>query len=219
MARRPSRVYRIDPDALAGMRAYLDRFWSDALAAFEDPARAEEGRWRRRRTQSAARLSCRSRGGGRVRPLHRSPRRLVAQGQPSPLGGPRRRRFPRAARGRPLVRTRRGWLPSATGATSARSNRPSGSSWPGSSRPNGSTTPIPPGRGGRGPLQCRGRWNPRDSGAPRLRGPRGARHRDEELRRRRRRLAIFAGALPPGCVIRLRPAARSAGSGGKLAGP
>jgi DNA-binding transcriptional ArsR family regulator len=39
-----SRVYRIDPDALAGMRAYLDRFWSDALAAFEDPARAEEGR-------------------------------------------------------------------------------------------------------------------------------------------------------------------------------
>jgi DNA-binding transcriptional ArsR family regulator len=39
-----SRVYCVDPDALAGMRAYLDRFWSDALAAFEAAARAEEGR-------------------------------------------------------------------------------------------------------------------------------------------------------------------------------
>jgi DNA-binding transcriptional ArsR family regulator len=36
------RLYRVDPDAVAGMRAYLDRFWSDALAAFEDAARAEE---------------------------------------------------------------------------------------------------------------------------------------------------------------------------------
>ena len=29
------RLYRVDPDGVAGMRAYLDRFWSDALAAFE----------------------------------------------------------------------------------------------------------------------------------------------------------------------------------------
>ena len=30
------RLYRVDPDALAGMRSYLDRFWTDALAkAFE----------------------------------------------------------------------------------------------------------------------------------------------------------------------------------------
>jgi DNA-binding transcriptional ArsR family regulator len=38
------RLYRVDPDAVAGMRAYLDRFWGDALAAFEDAARAEETR-------------------------------------------------------------------------------------------------------------------------------------------------------------------------------
>ena len=38
------RLYRVDPDGVAGMRAYLDRFWSDALAAFEDAARAEEKR-------------------------------------------------------------------------------------------------------------------------------------------------------------------------------
>jgi DNA-binding transcriptional ArsR family regulator len=38
------RVYRVDPKALAGMRAYLDRFWSDALAAFEGAARAREDR-------------------------------------------------------------------------------------------------------------------------------------------------------------------------------
>jgi DNA-binding transcriptional ArsR family regulator len=36
------RLYRVDPKGVAGMRAYLDRFWSDALAAFEDAARAEE---------------------------------------------------------------------------------------------------------------------------------------------------------------------------------
>jgi DNA-binding transcriptional ArsR family regulator len=29
------RLHRVDPDGVAGMRAYLDRFWSDALAAFE----------------------------------------------------------------------------------------------------------------------------------------------------------------------------------------
>ncbi len=38
------RLYRVDPKAIAWMRAYLDRFWSDALAAFEDAARAEEKR-------------------------------------------------------------------------------------------------------------------------------------------------------------------------------
>ena len=38
------RLYRVDPNAIAGMRAYLDRFWSDALAAFEKSARAQEDR-------------------------------------------------------------------------------------------------------------------------------------------------------------------------------
>lgn len=36
------RLYSVDPKALDGMRSYLDRFWSDALAAFEDAARAKE---------------------------------------------------------------------------------------------------------------------------------------------------------------------------------
>jgi DNA-binding transcriptional ArsR family regulator len=38
------RLYRVDPAALDGMRSYLDRFWTDALAAFEQAARAEEDR-------------------------------------------------------------------------------------------------------------------------------------------------------------------------------
>jgi DNA-binding transcriptional ArsR family regulator len=38
------RLYRVDPRGVAGMRSYLDRFWIDALAAFEDAARAEEDR-------------------------------------------------------------------------------------------------------------------------------------------------------------------------------
>jgi DNA-binding transcriptional ArsR family regulator len=38
------RLYRVDPDGVAGMRTYLDRFWTDALAAFEDAARREEDR-------------------------------------------------------------------------------------------------------------------------------------------------------------------------------
>jgi DNA-binding transcriptional ArsR family regulator len=38
------RLYRVDPDAVVGMRSYLDRFWTDALAAFERAARAEEER-------------------------------------------------------------------------------------------------------------------------------------------------------------------------------
>jgi hypothetical protein len=32
------RVYRVDPDGLEELRAYLDRFWNRALAAFEDAA-------------------------------------------------------------------------------------------------------------------------------------------------------------------------------------
>ena len=36
------RVYRVDPHGVAGMREYLDRFWSDALAAFETAAKTEE---------------------------------------------------------------------------------------------------------------------------------------------------------------------------------
>jgi DNA-binding transcriptional ArsR family regulator len=38
------RLYRVDPRGVDGMRSYLDRFWTDALAAFEDAARAEEDR-------------------------------------------------------------------------------------------------------------------------------------------------------------------------------
>jgi DNA-binding transcriptional ArsR family regulator len=38
------RLYRVNPDGVARMRTYLDRFWSDALAAFETAARAEEDR-------------------------------------------------------------------------------------------------------------------------------------------------------------------------------
>lgn len=29
------RIYSVDPDALAGLRAELDRFWGSALAAFQ----------------------------------------------------------------------------------------------------------------------------------------------------------------------------------------
>ena len=36
------RLYRVDPEGVAGMREYLDRFWSDALAAFEKAVRTEE---------------------------------------------------------------------------------------------------------------------------------------------------------------------------------
>jgi DNA-binding transcriptional ArsR family regulator len=36
------RLYRVDPNGVAGMRAYLDRFWSDALAAFGSAARTQE---------------------------------------------------------------------------------------------------------------------------------------------------------------------------------
>ena len=32
------RLYRVDPRGVEGMRAYLDSFWSDALAAFQKAA-------------------------------------------------------------------------------------------------------------------------------------------------------------------------------------
>jgi DNA-binding transcriptional ArsR family regulator len=38
------RIYQVDPDAVAALREYLDRFWSRSLAAFkhaaEDPQRS-----------------------------------------------------------------------------------------------------------------------------------------------------------------------------------
>ncbi len=37
------RLYRLDPDGVAGLRAYFDRFWTQALPAFKAAAeRAEE---------------------------------------------------------------------------------------------------------------------------------------------------------------------------------
>src|SRR4051795_3333812 len=35
------RLYRIDPDGVAALRAYLDRFWTQALAAFKTAAERE----------------------------------------------------------------------------------------------------------------------------------------------------------------------------------
>ena len=35
------RLYRVDPDGLAQLRAYFEGFWTDALAAFEAAAEAE----------------------------------------------------------------------------------------------------------------------------------------------------------------------------------
>ena len=35
------RLYRLDPDGLAALRAAFDLFWSDALAAFRDAAERE----------------------------------------------------------------------------------------------------------------------------------------------------------------------------------
>lgn len=37
------RLYRIEPSGLAELRAYLDDFWTDALAAFKDAVEREEG--------------------------------------------------------------------------------------------------------------------------------------------------------------------------------
>lgn len=32
------RIYRLDPDGVGALRAYLDRFWSKALAAYKEAA-------------------------------------------------------------------------------------------------------------------------------------------------------------------------------------
>jgi DNA-binding transcriptional ArsR family regulator len=37
------RVYRLDPDGVAALRAWLDRVWDEALAAFQKPAEAAPG--------------------------------------------------------------------------------------------------------------------------------------------------------------------------------
>jgi len=36
------RLYRIDPDGLGALRAYLDGFWDTALASFKEHAEREE---------------------------------------------------------------------------------------------------------------------------------------------------------------------------------
>ena len=36
------RLYRIEPDAVAALRAYFDEFWSQALDAFKAAAESEE---------------------------------------------------------------------------------------------------------------------------------------------------------------------------------
>ena len=38
------RLYRVDPDGLAGLRQYLDGFWEEALANFKAAAEAEKRR-------------------------------------------------------------------------------------------------------------------------------------------------------------------------------
>ncbi len=38
------RLYRIDPDGLGAVRAWVDAFWDDALAAFADYANEQETR-------------------------------------------------------------------------------------------------------------------------------------------------------------------------------
>jgi DNA-binding transcriptional ArsR family regulator len=35
------RIYRVEPDGLAGLRAYFDEFWNEALAAFKEAAEDE----------------------------------------------------------------------------------------------------------------------------------------------------------------------------------
>jgi len=36
------RIYHVDPEGVAAVRAYFDRFWSEALAAFKAAAEQEE---------------------------------------------------------------------------------------------------------------------------------------------------------------------------------
>jgi len=37
------RIYRLDPDGIAGLRDYLDRFWNTALAGFKAVVEQREG--------------------------------------------------------------------------------------------------------------------------------------------------------------------------------
>jgi DNA-binding transcriptional ArsR family regulator len=37
------RLYQLNPDGLGALRAYLDRFWDQALAAFKAAAESEQG--------------------------------------------------------------------------------------------------------------------------------------------------------------------------------
>jgi DNA-binding transcriptional ArsR family regulator len=34
------RIYRVDPDGVSALRAYLDRIWDEALGAFQEAAEA-----------------------------------------------------------------------------------------------------------------------------------------------------------------------------------
>jgi hypothetical protein len=36
------RIYRLDPDGVGALRAYLDRFWNRSLAAFKAAVEQEE---------------------------------------------------------------------------------------------------------------------------------------------------------------------------------
>jgi DNA-binding transcriptional ArsR family regulator len=36
------RIYHVDPDGVAALRAYLDRFWSQSLAAFKAAAESKD---------------------------------------------------------------------------------------------------------------------------------------------------------------------------------
>ena len=36
-------VYRVEPEGLAGLRAYFDQFWGDALERFAEETRKEQG--------------------------------------------------------------------------------------------------------------------------------------------------------------------------------
>ena len=58
------RLYRIDPRGLESLRAYLDRFWGEVLAAYARAAAAEarkegETAWQRRSTKRESRRSAR----------------------------------------------------------------------------------------------------------------------------------------------------------------
>src|SRR6266508_2432782 len=60
------RLYRVDPDGLAGLREYLDGFWAEALANFKATAEEEERRkkgrpWQQQRRSRSQYTSIRHR--------------------------------------------------------------------------------------------------------------------------------------------------------------